>query len=318
MKERPRAGLSRVALTGGRGFVGSALLRSLSESGVKVRCFSRTAPGDSRGEWLVRKTLDVEAATALLEGVEVVFHCVGSFRDEENYVPANVNTVRTMAPLAAKLGVRWVHLGSLGVFNGRDQGIITEESEICPIGPYEESKGEADGILLSEAERNGLAVSILRPAAIVGSKMPSPWLRNLTAFLSRRRSFLVAGGAGLLCLSPLPSVVEALKACGSIAAGGPRVFHLAQSISFKRLLLVCRNSSRKPAFAPSIPEWLARVVARGGRWIPGFPLTPSRIDIFTRTVEFPSEKIVGELGYEEKYPIEQFLADLLLAWSGLP
>jgi nucleoside-diphosphate-sugar epimerase len=311
MMERPNVGLSRVALTGARGFVGSALLRSLSESGVKVRCFSRTAQGDSRGEWLVRKTLDVGAAAALLEDIEVVFHCAGGFRDPQNYFAANVDTVRTMAPLAAKSGVRWVHLGSLGVFKGRQRGILTEESEMCPVGSYEESKALADRFLLQEAERTGLVVSILRPGAIVDSTMPSPWLRNVIRFLSGKWPFLVAGGTGVLSLSPLPSVVEALKACGSVAGESARVFHLAQSISFERLLHISRSRGREPAHAVSIPAWFASFVAR----VPGSPLTPDRVDTLTRAVEFPSKKIASELGYEEKHAIEPFLEGLIAAWS---
>jgi nucleoside-diphosphate-sugar epimerase len=312
MNERPSERVSRVALTGARGFVGSALLRSLSESGVKVRCFSRTAaPGDRGGEWLVRKTLDLGAATALLEDVEVVFHCAGNIRDPQKYFAANVDTVRTMAPLAARSGVRWVHLGSLGVFKERQRGILTEESEMCPIGPYEESKALADRVLLQEAERTGLVVSILRPAAIVDSTMPSPWLRKLTTFLSGKRPFLVAAGAGILPLTPLPSVVEALLACGSVTGKGARVFHLAQPISFERLFQISRSRNREPAYAVSIPVWLAKLVAG----IPGSPLTPDRFDTLTRAVEFPSEKIASELGYEEQHAIEPFLEGLVAAWS---
>ena len=308
----PDSKLSRVALTGARGFVGSALLRGLTESGVKVRCFSRTvAPGDSGGEWLVRKSLDVEAATALLEDVEVVFHCAGSFRDPQNFLAANVDPVRTMAPVAAKMGVRWVQLGSLGVFGGCRAGQLTEESEVRPVGPYEESKAEADRILSAEAEESGLAVSILRPAAVVDATMPSPWLRQLTRFFSRKRPLLVARGVGILSLAPLPSVVEGLILCGSAAGQGARVFHLSQSVSFERLLEISRGSHRGPAHAFSIPGWFAKFVA----WIPGSPLTLDRVDALTRAVEFPSEKIVSELGYEEKHAIGPFLEGLVATWS---
>ena len=238
----------------------------------------------------------------------------GMFGIAGQFVAANVETVRTLAPVAARAGVRWVHLGSLGVFGGIREGRLTEEAELYPVGAYEESKAAADRALLDEADRNGLAVSILRPAAVVDSRMPSPWLRRLTTLLSGKRPVLVAGGTGVLALSPLPSVVEALMACGSAACEGARIFHLAQSISFARLLQICQSGGREQAHAISIPAWLARFVAR----IPGSPLTPDQVDTLTRSVEFPSEKIVRELGYREQHAIEPFLEGLVAGWRERP
>lgn len=304
---------SRVAVLGGKGFVGAALLRRLRAEGREVTSFSRSgAGGEVDGvDWIVSERLNRDTVRLLLRNAGVVFNCAGAIRRENGFYAANVELVRSVAQACAGSGVRLVHLGSLGVFAGHRRGRITEESEMFPVGAYETSKTEADRILCREAERTGLAVSILRPAAIVDSRMPSTWLRSLTRSLSGKRPFLVAGGAGILSLSALPSVVEALKVCGSAAGQGARVFHLAQSISFEGLLHISRSRGREPAHAVSIPAWFAKCVAR----IPGSPLTPDRLDTLTRAVEFPSEKIASELGYEEKHPIEPFLEGLVAAWS---
>lgn len=167
-----------VAITGGTGFVGSHLVETLCQAGVRPRVLLRD-PGASR--WIgglpvepVAGSLDdVEALERLLGGARVVFHLAGVVRagraadfDRANR-QGTVNLLRSMVRSAPD--ARLVHVSSQAALGpSADSGGLPPEAEPCPISAYGRSKLAAE-VAVRDLPGSCWRV-IVRPPAIYGPR----------------------------------------------------------------------------------------------------------------------------------------------------
>ena len=118
-----------IFVTGGTGLVGSHVVEEALARGHRVRALVR-AHSDTRwlDAWGVEKVLgDLEDPDALrrgVEGADWVFNCaakVGDWGTLEEFRRLNVDALRLLLDAAAEAQVeRFVHVSSLGVYEGRD------------------------------------------------------------------------------------------------------------------------------------------------------------------------------------------------------
>lgn len=140
--------MSRTLVFGSGGRVGSCLVAHLKECGMEVIPCGRST-GDLRDERMLKKLLSGSGAThvvncAAVSGLE-------SCLDD----PLTAHEVNVMAPaLMARLcrleGMRFVHLSTDYVLDGRRSGLKTESDKCIPINVYGESKREAELRVLEE------------------------------------------------------------------------------------------------------------------------------------------------------------------------
>jgi nucleoside-diphosphate-sugar epimerase len=98
-----------IALTGGTGFVGQALLDEAARTGVEVRALARRRMEPMPGVDWVRGDLDDRDALAMLmRDAEAVVHVAGVVNapDLDDFFHANVLGTLTMLEAALKAGVR--------------------------------------------------------------------------------------------------------------------------------------------------------------------------------------------------------------------
>lgn len=153
-------------VTGGAGFIGSALARALLAEGWAVRVLDSlvTAPasqvpiGATFIEGDVRSAADTERA---VEGCDVVFHQAAlrsvAHSVEDPMLSQTCNTQGTLQVLlsAAAAGVRRVVNASTCAVYGDGGAGITEDAPLAPASPYAVSKiaGEMYGRLFSDEHR---------------------------------------------------------------------------------------------------------------------------------------------------------------------
>lgn len=165
----PEGGL--VAVTGGTGFIGSRLVRELTERGFRVRMLSRRAAGTHpvhRTADVVEGSLEDDAAlTRLTSGASAVFHLAGLAgvwaRDVNAFRQTNVQGTARLLRASAAGGVRrFVHTSTnlVEVDHGAAGGprILTA---------YQQSKYEAEA-LLRERTPAGIDAVIVRPSRVYG------------------------------------------------------------------------------------------------------------------------------------------------------
>ena len=171
----------KALVTGGGGFLGSAIVRLLRERGDEVTVVAR---GDypelkSLGVTLVRAdTTDLPSLTEAATGCDVVFHTAakaGVWGSHESYYRPNV--VGTEMVIAACLATRVPKLIFTGspsvVFDGRDQ---TNGTSALPYASpssshYSATKAASERLVL-KANSKALATVSLRPHLIYGPGDP--------------------------------------------------------------------------------------------------------------------------------------------------
>ena len=126
----------RVLLTGGAGFIGSAVARSLRAAGHEVRVFDVRA--DGTGEGVIGDVRDGGSVRRALAGVDVVCHLAAKVglgvdvADTPDYADVNVHGTAVLLAELARAGVRRLVLASSMVVYGEGLGRCTEHGAVRP------------------------------------------------------------------------------------------------------------------------------------------------------------------------------------------
>lgn len=165
----------KALVTGATGLVGGAIVDALLAQGHSVQALVRpTARVDGlilRGVNLIIGDLNnEESLRQAVQGVDVVFHCAALLGFGASEADMEwVNVVGTELALAASRAARvsrFVHLSSVAVYGSHDPP-IGEDAATRPTSIYGRTKLAAEEAVW-QAEREGLPVTILRPAVIYG------------------------------------------------------------------------------------------------------------------------------------------------------
>lgn len=147
-----------LALTGGTGFVGQAVLDVLSRRAMPVRALARSVRQDPRGavEWIAGSLSDSGALAKLVAGAEVVIHIAGltTSHDPSELDRANAAGTLALVEAARAAGVpRFVFVSSLAA----------REPELSAYGA---SKARAETIVAA----SGLDWTTVRPPGVYGPR----------------------------------------------------------------------------------------------------------------------------------------------------
>jgi len=163
----------RFWVTGATGFVGRALVKQLSDEGVKVLPVSRSA---SKVEGLPART--PEAMMTGLKADDVIVYAAGLAHLPSQNGPtmrkafwrANCEEPCKVAGQAARKGVRrFVFVSSVKVQGERTgEQVFTEQDTPEPQGAYAESKWAGEQGLRALAAETGMEVVIVRPPLVYG------------------------------------------------------------------------------------------------------------------------------------------------------
>ncbi len=275
MARWPVGKIKAVAVAGGSGFVGGAVVRELAARGYRPIVLSRRAAGSSGGPSGGPETrrADVtrpETLAGALAGVDALVICL-AFRNSPVEAPRRGRTfekvdadgTEALAAAAVKAGVRrLVYISGAGAAPDAARH-------------WFRAKWRAE-----EAVRNsGLAYTIFRPTWIYG-----PGDRSLNRFIgfSRRLPFVPQIGNGRQLVAPVfvddigGLVVDALETRAArnatLEVGGPETLTMDQVI--RQALHVLRR--RRPIL--HAPAGLMKLLVRPLTLLPSPPLTPDAID----------------------------------------
>ncbi len=174
--------LGPVAVIGGAGHVGSALVPRLLEAGYPVRVLDAFwygqdgLPDPAQAPGLSLHALDVrdgDAVRIALEGADAVIHlaCVSndaSFDLDPAFSRAvNLDAFGPVVTAAETVGVRrFIFASSSSVYGSRSEGDVTEDTPTEPMTGYSACKLECEGILLGST--SAMERVVLRPATVCG------------------------------------------------------------------------------------------------------------------------------------------------------
>jgi len=163
----------RYLVTGGAGFLGINLCRDLLAGGSHVRSLDIaefTYPERSAVEVIDGDIRDGATVDRAMQGVDVVVHCAAALplAPAPEIHSTAVKGTRLLLESALARGVsRFIFISSTAVYGIPDHVPLVETDPTRGVGPYGESKIEAEA-LCSSFRAQGLCTSVLRPKTFVG------------------------------------------------------------------------------------------------------------------------------------------------------
>jgi len=160
-------------ITGGAGFMGINLIRYLLERGHKVRSYDIapfTYPEADRVSVLQGDIRDISLHEQAFDDVDTVVHCAAALplASHDEIMSTNVGGIRLLLETASNRDInRFIHISSTAVYGIPDHHPLTEDDPIIGVGPYGESKVQAEHVA-REFRDNGMCVPLLRPKSFVG------------------------------------------------------------------------------------------------------------------------------------------------------
>lgn len=268
MIERTSTAAGGVLVTGGGGFIGSAVLARLQRERVPAVGAVRhrqPSPGCVRGPSL-------EAGgdwSSLLEGCAAVVHTaarVHVMRDAaadplDAYRAANVAGTVSLAEQAATAGVRrFVFISSIKV-NGEQTAAgqpFAADDMPTPQDAYGVSKNEAELGLRALAAQTGMEVVIIRPPLVYGPGVKANFL-NMMQWLKRGLPLpLGAVTDNRRSLVALDNLVDLIVTCIDHPAAANETFLVSdgEDVSTAALLRRLAHAMDVPARLLPVPVWL--------------------------------------------------------------
>jgi dihydroflavonol-4-reductase len=312
-------------VTGGTGFVGSAVVRALLQAGHSVRVLAR--PSSDRTNLA---GLEVEIAPGAMEdpksladaaaGCRYVFHVAADYRlwvpDPAAMFHANVDGTRSLMAAALDAGVeRIVHTSSVATIGLVADGIADEDtpSRLADmIGPYKQSKFEAETAVRALVAERGLDAVIVNPSTPAGprDRRPTPTGRViLEAARGHMPGFVDTG----LNIVHVDDVAAGHLLAAERGRAGERYILGGENLALAEILAAAaaRAGKRPPrlhvpypvaATAAIVAELTARLTGRE-------PLTTrDGVRMAKKKMYFSSAKATRELGYRPR-PALDAIAD---------
>ena len=161
----------KLLITGGAGFIGSALTAYLLDHGYEVVVVDDLSTGhsktiDSRASFIQASILDKAALVEALAGVNTVIHCAAKSLVEESVskpqLYEQVNTEGTRVLLEAMNEARVSNIifsSTAAVYGDSKIQPILESSEINPVNPYGKSKIEAERLISTFCSNSFTAIT---------------------------------------------------------------------------------------------------------------------------------------------------------------
>lgn len=299
--------MAKVALvTGGTGFVGSAIVRELLRAGERVRVLRRAGspPDNLLGldvEQAVGDLLEPDSLRAALDGVDRVYHCAALYSlsgGYERYLQANVVGTRNVLRACLDARVDRVVYTSTNAAVGSARRGQSNEDQVWNFGPLNNPYITSKFIAEHEAMRfgaRGLPVITVCPGAPVGpgDVKPTPTGRMIFNLIRGRYPLVV----------PVKLALVDVDDCGrhhrlAMEKGNPgdRYLSVGQSLRLDEVLHILREVAGAP-WRPTVPSLLVKAGLYGTYLLPQFlnPLAAvARYPL--HSFEYDTSKSRNELG----------------------
>ena len=300
---------------GGTGFIGRKLVQRHLERDDHVRVLSRrpvmVSGLPNSVEWCEGDLITCDGILPFVDGVDILYHCAGQLTDESSMRSLHVGGTKVLLEGASKRIGHWVQLSSVGVYGPVSNGLITELSPLNPVGEYEITKSESDELVIKSAREGAFGFSVLRPSNVYGAEMTNQSLFDFIAMIERGLFFFVGKKGASSNYIHVDNVVEGLIRCGTMERAKNKIFNLSDHCSMERFVGIISSElgCRYPRLR--LPGVMLRVIAGIMGKLPGFPLTPARVDALTRRSIYSIKSIQEEIGYQHVVSIEDGLERLV-------
>jgi farnesol dehydrogenase len=308
----------KVLLTGGTGFLGRNVARSLAARGHDLRVLARedsNLEGLPLGARVVRGDVtDLDSLRRAAEGCEAVMHLAALVKvwvpDPDRFRAVNVGGLRNALEAAASAGARLVYTSSFMAVGPTGPEPADESRVHSMIGirnPYERTKAEAD-IVAREAAARGQDVVMLYPGVVYGpGDMTEGNLvaRLVSDHLRGKLPALVGPGNRLWSYSYVADVADGHALALEKARRGERYFLCGENATLTELFALVQGVTGVAPPRRHLPFPVASALGRG-MWIwaevTGLApqMTHGEVGVLREHWAYSSAKAERELGYRSR------------------
>jgi len=309
-----------VAVTGGTGFIGQALVARLASEDQPIRLIVRREsssrlPKKVSVETVAADLNDVYSLRAALQGCQQVYHLAALAKnfdlEPRNFYRVNVEGFHSLLEASLAVGLKRVVFVSSSVVKGPSRGEPVRESSCRRDVPfftdYEKSKALAEKII-DDYLAKGLEIMVARPTRVYG---PGPLTeansvtRLIKIYLKYRLSLILNQGQEIGNYVYVDDVAKGLQLIMKKGRAGEDYILGGENVSLNEFYNTLEEVSERKASRLKISVPLALAVARletmKARWLGLYPfITTSWVRTFLENWAFSHQKASEELGYEPR------------------
>ena len=317
----------QVLVTGATGFVGSAVARAVAARGGSLRLLAR--PGADRRnlsdldglcDVASGDLLDPDSLRAAVEGCSAVFHVAADYRiwrpDPSVFFRVNVGGTRDLVEAAADAGVdRFVCTSSVATLGiaGPGQPPADEETVRKPgdlVGPYKQSKAEAEEVAFATAAARGLSLVVVNPSAPIGPRdiKPTPTGRTIVEAAAGRMPAYVDTGLNVVHVD---DCAEGHMLAFEHGRAGERYVLGGEDMTLRDILATVARIRGGAAPKIRLSPGLLMPFAHVSQWVAAIRgvdrepmLTVDALRMARKRMWFSSAKARAELGYRHRPAVE--------------
>lgn len=233
----------RILITGGSGFIGRALVKTLISGGSRPLVLDRNAPEqENYGDLGIARVdlLDRPAVGILIDNFrpDLVFHLAGvNVRDDptgSRNDETNFHSTASMLEQLSAAGTRKVVMMGTAAEYGDNPTPFREDMEPRPISHYARSKAKATAFALGLSARTGLDVTVLRTFTAYGPGQPANmFLSQLVRHALLNKRFNMSDGTQRRDFVYIDDVVNALMAASVSATTAARTINIGTGRAIK-------------------------------------------------------------------------------------
>lgn len=310
-----------IAVVGGSGFVGSRLVKLLTEDQEQVKIYDKRKSQFFPNIVEVGNVLDLEKYTASLVGMDIVVLLAAEHRDDVTptslYYDVNVQGMKnTLAAMEANNIKRLIFTSSVAIY-GLNKKNPNEEHPADPFNHYGKSKWMAEQLLQSwYVDHKDWNISILRPTVIFGERNRGN-VYNLLKQISSGKFLMVGNGENKKSMAYVGNIAAFIRFLIKNKKEGYDVYNYIDKpdVNMNDLVFHVSEVLEKHIPATHFPYYLGML---GGycfdilAMITRKKLTVSsvRVKKFCATTQFDSSKALAS-GFVPPYSLKEGLARVL-------
>lgn len=313
----------RVLVTGATGFTGSVLVRKLVNQGVDVVAIARPTSNlkpfeELPIEWIRGDVFDEEVVKQAVKGTSYIFHLATPYREaklpDSGFYQVHVHSTQLLAKaaLSEPRFKRFVHVSTVGVHGHIEHPPADENYPMHPGDIYQATKVEAELWLRKFAEQEGLAIAVVRPAAIYGPG--DKRLLKIYKMVARKWVPVVGKGDHLYHLIHVEDLANFLihVAIHPQAVGEAFICGNTEAVSYQKIVSIISEYYQTPVSfikLPAAPLFalsdVVELVCKPLGIEP--PIYRRRLAFFTKDRAFNTQKMVKLLDFVPTYSDEKGL-----------
>ena len=319
IEKRPRAS---TLITGGTGFLGSHLVRQLTEEGVRdIRVMATSIP-----DWLVDLGVETlegsinkpDDAKRAVEGIREVYHLAGKVsrerKDARAMYQVHVEGTRVLCDAAKAAGVKTIVLASTSgtIAVTKDGEGIPDETypqplEIISRWPYYASKAYQEMAALERFSGKGLRLVVMNPSLLLGpgdDRLSST--KVVLDFMARKIGAVPTGGVSFV---DVRDAARTFRAAMKKGRHGERYLMGAVNWTFPKFFGRLERLTKVSAPRFALPSKIAVTGAQFidslfKQWDFASPVEPGAIEMAQYFWYLNCSKAARELGFKPRDPGE--------------